>query len=43
MIRIVYKVEESPDQTLVTIVVIGPKKNEEAYKTAKKRIAKLSE
>jgi Txe/YoeB family toxin of Txe-Axe toxin-antitoxin module len=43
MIRIVYKVEESPDQTLVTIVVIGPKKNEEAYKTAKKRIAKFSE
>ena len=43
MIRIVYKVEESPNQTQVTIVVVGPKKNEEAYKIAKKRIAKFSE
>jgi hypothetical protein len=35
MIRIVYKVEEKPDQTIV-IVVIGLKKNEEAYTKAKK-------
>ncbi|KUO94786.1 type II toxin-antitoxin system RelE family toxin [Ferroacidibacillus organovorans] len=41
MIRIVYKVEESPTQTRVTIIVIGPKKSEEAYWIAKKRIAKF--
>lgn len=40
MIRIVYKVEELPFVTNVTVMVIGPKKDEAAYKKAKKRIKK---
>jgi len=40
MIRIVYKVEEHPSVTNVTVMVIGPKKDEAAYKIAKKRIKK---
>lgn len=39
MIRIVYRTDESDKETLATIVVIGPRKAEEAYKIAKKRIA----
>jgi len=38
MIRIVYKVEEQKDVTVVTIIAVGPKKDEEAYSLAKKRL-----
>lgn len=38
MIRIVYQVEEQEKQTIAKIIVIGPKKNQEAYDRAKKRI-----
>lgn len=43
MIRIVYKIEELSDHTVATIVVVGPKKREEAYKIARQRIAKFFE
>lgn len=41
MIRIVYRIEELPNQTAATIIVVGPKQDEKAYKIAKKRIGRF--